>query len=708
MLPSRSSRPGLLRPTTALALSAVSFAVLAQTAPEVVITGSIAERAAAEAPYAINVVEREAFRSAGPMLNLSEALARVPGLVVNNRSNYAQDLQISSRGFGARAGFGVRGIRLYSDGIPASGPDGQGQVSHFDIAGAQRVEVLRGPFSVLYGNSSGGVISLISAPARRAEFEVEGDVGSFGLRQVRVGVASPFGEGFDFRAGLSTMEVEGFRPQSAAQRTLGNLRLGWNGPADSVTVLVNELDQPAQDPLGLSRALFDADPYQTTPQAIDFNTRKTTRQSQLGASWKHRFGDGALRESQVAVYSGLRSIQQYLAIAAGTQAPPRHGGGVIDFNRDYHGVEARLRWGWTSADLVVGATVDRQNDARRGFLNYTGTVASPQYGNLGTLRRDENNQATTRDLFAQGEWAPVASLVASAGVRSGKVRMTAEDNYLSNGNDSGRLEFSYTNPVLGLRWTAAPGLNLHASAARGYESPTLGDVAYRLDLSAGFNTGLKAQTSRHAEVGAKWRSGALQADLVVFESRVADEIVIASNSGGRSSFQNAGRTLRRGAELSTRWQLASAWQAALSATWLDATYLDAFKTCAGIPCTAPTLEVPAGNLLPGTQRQSGWAELAWNGAAWGQWGLEARGFGRTPVNDVNGDFAGGYGTAALRWSKAYSLGSSGRRIEMLVRVDNLFDRVYAGSLIVGDANGRFFEAGAPRNVLLALRLVGGL
>ena len=165
----------------------------AACAAEVVITGSIAERVVVDAPYAISVVEREALREAGPMLSLSEALVRVPGLVVNNRANYAQDLQISSRGFGARAGFGVRGVRLYADGIPATGPDGQGQVSHFDLAGAQRIEVLRGPYSVLYGNSSGGVIALVSAPAMRREAEGELDIGSFGLRQVRATVPHRWG-----------------------------------------------------------------------------------------------------------------------------------------------------------------------------------------------------------------------------------------------------------------------------------------------------------------------------------------------------------------------------------------------------------------------------------------------------------------------------------------------------------------------------------
>ena len=247
-------------------LATLSFPWLAATAAAqvvldpVVITGSVRAQSAAQAPYAISVIDQDTLRSGGPMVNLSESMARVPGLVVANRNNYAQDLQISSRGFGTRSGFGVRGIRLYTDGIPASMPDGQGQVGHFDLAGAQRVEVLRGPFSVLYGNSSGGVIALVSAEPQEVRAEGEVDIGSFGLRQYRAGVAGPLGQGFSLRAGASVLEVEGFRPHSAAHRQAGNLRLGWLGDADRVIVIANGLDQPADDPLGLDRKQFDADP----------------------------------------------------------------------------------------------------------------------------------------------------------------------------------------------------------------------------------------------------------------------------------------------------------------------------------------------------------------------------------------------------------------------------------------------------------------
>ncbi len=275
--------------TAASCLLAATVALaqpVAQTTEQVVITGSIAERNAAEAPYAITVIDAATLRNSGPLVNLSEAMARVPGLVVANRNNYAQDLQISSRGFGARAGFGVRGLRLYNDGIPATTPDGQGQVAHFDLASAERIEVLRGPFSVLYGNSSGGVIALFSAPVRAGRAEAGADVGSFGLRQLRAGAQAPLGHGLDLRVNLSKLQIDGFRPQSEAERELANVRLGWQGERDTVVFLGSDHRQEAQDPLGLTPADFTADPRQTFADALsaNYNTRKTIRQSQGGVT----------------------------------------------------------------------------------------------------------------------------------------------------------------------------------------------------------------------------------------------------------------------------------------------------------------------------------------------------------------------------------------------------------------------------------------
>lgn len=674
-----------------------------QTLDPVVVTGSGAEQRAFDTPYAVGVVDADALRSAGPMVNLSEALIRVPGLVVDLRNNYAQDLQISSRGFGARASFGVRGIRLLTDGIPAAGPDGQGQVSHFDLAGAERVEILRGPFSALYGNSSGGVIALVSSAPKERAFTLDADAGSAGLHQLRVGVAAPFEGGFSLRASASAFEFDGFRPHSAARRTFGNARLGWDGDTDRVVVVLNSIDQPAQDPLGLTRAQFDADPDQTTPQATQFDTRKTLAQTQAGAQWQHRFADaGPLQRSAIALYAGQRGVTQWQAIAPATQASPRHPGGVIDFDRSYGGIDARLFWRWDGVRLVTGMSADKQREDRRGFENFSGSGAAQVLGVTGTLRRDEDDRARSRDVYAQAEVDLPGAVTASAGLRRGRLAITSTDKYLSNGDDSGELRFDYTTPVAALRWQPAPEWSVYASAGRGYEAPTLGELAYRPDGNPGFNTDLRAQRSRQWELGAKWRAAALgiAVDAAVFQADTSDEIGVQTNAGGRSTYQNVGRTRRRGAELSASWRFAPGWRTQLAATVLDATYRDSFLACAGVPCSAPTVPVPAGNRIAGTLPTSGFAEIVWApGPA--EFALEARGQGQRPVNDVNSDFAAGYAMLALRALWRTDLGPG--RLELLGRVDNLANRRVAGSVIVNESNQRYFEPAAGTSLLISAR-----
>ena len=694
---SKSLLRSALSSACVLLLSPVSWA---QTS-DVVITGSARAQRVLDAPFAITAIDAAALRDAGPMVNLSEVMAQVPGVVVNNRNNYAQDLQISSRGFGARAPFGVRGLRLYADGIPATMPDGQGQVAHFDLAGAQRIEVLRGPFSVLYGNSSGGVIALFTAPVKAGLAEVGLDAGSFGLRQGRISVAAPLGQvaggALDLRASLSKMDLDGFRPQSAADRQLGNVRLGWQGGRDSVTVQLSDHDQSAQDALGLSAAQFAADPRQTTPQALQYDTRKTIAQTQGGVNWRHEFAsDGVLRESSVTLYQGTRAVTQWQSIPAAVQAGDRRPGGVVDFDRDYGGVEGKLSLMLGATDLAVGLSVETQQDDRRGFENF---LPGPPVvlGVTGRQRRDETNRATTTEGFVQAQVPVAERLTVTGGLRGGRVEMSTHDRYIVglNGDDSGELSYSFVNPVLGLRWTLSPGWVLHASAARGFESPTLGELAYRADGAGGFNVDLQPQKSRQIELGSKWRAGGLSVDAALFAVNTDNEIGVLSNIDGRSVFQSVGRTQRRGAELALGWAINSRLRLQAAAAWLDAEYLDAFG-----PNTA---RVQPGNQLPGTQRSSAWAQAAWQpGVVPGEFALEWRAVARTPANDVNTASAPGYALAHLRWSAQFKLGPTDA-LEVLARVDNLFDRVHAGSVIVNDGNQRFFEPGAPRNGLLSVR-----
>jgi iron complex outermembrane recepter protein len=683
--------------------SQVAHSQSAAAPPEtIVITGSGAEQKAFDTPYAVSVVDAQSLRSAGPMINLSEALGRVPGLVVNLRNNYAQDLQISSRGYGARASFGVRGIRLVSDGIPAAGPDGQGQVSHFDIAGADRIEVLRGPFSALYGASSGGVIALVSRAPTRDEFTVDGDAGSAGLRQIRLGVAVVDGP-WSLRASAGRMELDGFRPQSEAQRTFGNARVGWDTDSDRVVLVLNSINQPANDPLGLTRAQFDADPQQTTSQAAQFNTRKTTWQDQGGVQWSHRFADaGILQRSAVALYSGRRGVTQWQSITVAAQTPASSPGGVIDFDRAYGGLDARLYWRGDAWRVVTGLAIDSQREDRRGFENFTGTGATQALGVTGRQRRDEDNRTQSKDIFAQADVDIASTLNASAGLRKGKLTVKANDKFLSNGDDSGALSFAYTLPVVALRWQPLPSLSIYASAGKGYESPTLGELAYRPSGGSGLNTALKAQNSTQAELGLKWRDAdsGFSVETALFRANTKDEIGVQTNAGGRSTFQNVGSTKRQGVELSAAWRVDAQWRAQLSLTVLNATYEDNFLTCAGVPCPAPTVAVPAGNRIAGTLPKTAFAEVVWTPGPF-ELALETRGQGRQPVNDVNSDFASGFGLLALRALWRADLGPG--KLEALLRVDNLADRKVAGSVVVGETNGRFFEPAAGRNATLSLR-----
>ncbi len=407
---------------TPLALAMVALATTASaqqsgnlTLNPVTVTGSRAEAASFEQPFSIDVVDGRAIQEGQLGVNASEALVAVPGLVIQNRQNYAQDLQISSRGFGARSAFGVRGVKLIADGIPASTPDGQGQVATFNLDMAERIEVLRGPFSSIYGNSSGGVIQLFtrdgSGPTKLGGRLVGG---SYGTTKIELGAEGALGSG-GYLVDVSRFDTDGYRDHSSATRDQGFAKITLRPDADSkLSLVANGLKQDdTEDPLGLTWATYQADPTAVESSALTFNTRKDIEHLQGGMNYERRIGSGQL---QFSAYAGTRSVMQVLAIPAFVQARATHSGGVIDFDRSFHGLAARwiqdMDLGDSKLTLTAGADYDRSEDDRQGYENFIGDVVGVQ----GALRRDETDTVTSLDPYVQLAWKR-GPLTVQAGLR---------------------------------------------------------------------------------------------------------------------------------------------------------------------------------------------------------------------------------------------------------------------------------------------------
>jgi iron complex outermembrane receptor protein len=407
------------------------------------------------------------------------------------------------------------------------------------------------------------------------------------------------------------------------------------------------------------------------------------------------------------VYGGQRDTDQFQAIPTAPQASPLHPGGVIGLERRYAGTD--LRWTTQTSlaqaplEVVAGLSYDLMREHRRGWQNFSGEAI----GVRGELRRDEDNRVSNLDPYLQAVWkfAPRWSL--TAGVRRSTVRFSSTDRYVAgvNGDDSGEVRHGATLPVAGLIYAWSPQLHVHAALGRGFETPTFNELAYRPGGTAGLNFALKPSRSDNLELGIKGRSSAgsrLRSEwsAALFQTSTRDEIVTQTNSGGRSTFQNAGATRRRGLELAWSAALAPAWQFQLSQSWLDARYRDPFATCSATPCTAPTQFIPAGNRIPGTAQSASAAEIAWQPARGWRAGGELRRSSRVYVNDTNSEAAPSFTTLALHAGYVFDL--RGWALSAHVRVDNALDRRYAGSVIVNEGNGRFFEAAPGRSYVLKL------
>ncbi len=672
------------------------------TLREVTVSSGQIEQKRFDAPAAISVVDGEAIRASGAQVNVTDVLATLPGIVALNRNNYAQDGQISIRGFGARAAFGMQGIRLYVDGVPATTPDGQSQPAIISLPSIDRIEVLRGPLAQLYGNSSGGVIQAFTRQAGSTpQAEAQVYAGSYGLHREDVQLSGRTTNGkVGIVADLSNFGIDGWRANSSAHRKQFNSVVTVDANEGSrLRLVVNAFDSPnAADPVGLTAAQLAQNRQQAGLNTVLDGTRKAVRNTQLGLVLEQRFA--ADLRLQARVYYGTRDNLQYQA-SASTTAPANANATWVGLGRAFQGIGLQLSGKQHSAavpfDWTVGYDANKSTENRKGGATTLGNQ-------VGALTRDEVNTSRNGDWFAQTNWYLNERWTVVAGLRSSIVTLSNKDSYLTDGDGSGSVRYQATTPVLGVTWNAAEHVNLFANWGRGFETPTLSNLSYSsagITLVNQFNTAVLPSTSQHFETGVKWiPSKSTQLEATLFRITTSNEIIATISNAGRTAFANAPRTQREGVELAWQHALSPHWQTRWSATAVSAKYATGF--------TSGGTAIAAGNGLPAIPARQVFGSMNWSehaGAATGPLrGLHASldwlARGQLWANDANTAAAAGQGTLNLKIRQGFVAGPA--QVSLSLGLNNLTNKQYVGSVIVNQSAGQYYEPGLPRNWLLGL------
>ncbi len=643
---------------------------------EIVVQATRMSRPLDSVPAAVSVVSQAEIQLGRQQLGLDEALNRVPGVFMQNRYNFAQDLRVSIRGFGARSAFGIRGVKILVDGIPETLPDGQGQVDSIDLGAARQIEVLRGPSSSYYGNASGGVISVMSERGTETPFaNLRVTAGEYGAQKFQAKTGGQT-DRVNYFVSLADSEFDGYREHSETENTQLSGRLEFDlGDRGTLLTVANYTDQPvSNDPGGINLAQAQADPRSARDRNLSFNGGEALEQTRIGFVYSLPTGEGS--ELQVRNYYVSRDFNNRL---------PFFGGGSVDLQRFFAGGGISYTHqgilGGRPNRVVVGLDHDDQDDHRRRFNNDMGV--------LGALTLDQDERVTSTGLFVQDELSIADNVQLSFGVRFDQVEFDVGDRFPSNGNDSGVRELDDVSPMVGLLANLSPEVTVYGTYSTSFETPTTTEFA-NPSGAGGFNPLLEPQAATNLEIGLRGGAGTrTRYELAFFDIDVEDELIPYEIPGspGRDFFANAGRSNRTGLEAALSSRPTDRIGITLSYTYADFTFAE-FLDDNGNDYS--------GNRIPGTVEQLVFAELSYRHPAGWFGALDALHVGDQFANNANTVADDAYTLANLRLG--FDANRGGATFSPFVGVNNLFDQSYNSNIRLNAFGRRYYEPGPGRNV----------
>jgi iron complex outermembrane receptor protein len=673
----------------AFGLATINLPLIALAQPSeldtIQVDGTRMERSLLDTPAAVSVVEANTAQQGQQNIQLDETLARVPGLYLQNRYNFAQNQRLSIRGFGARAPFGVRGLRIRVDGFPETLPDGQSQVDNIDLDSIYQATVLRGPASVLYGNATGGVIDIESLSGRniRGNGELSLSSGADGFRKAHLKSGGQKGNAH-YYLGLSGLNYDGYRDQSAVEKYQLNSRVGWElDNHQEIDLFLTALDTPyAEDPSGLTRLQAHTDRKQSTLLADRLDAGQEVDQQRLGFRYRN-----------TSLAGGLLQARAFISQRDFTQQLPFPGSSLIDYQRTFYGVGLEYHHDLDLFGLqhryLIGVDVDRQQDDRgRQNVSFNGAITG--------LSANEDQTATSSGVFIQTDTFLTDSITLSLGARADRIQFKIKDDFLTDGNDSGKQQFNEGSFSAGVAWHAIPAHTLYASISSAFETPTFTELANPSGVG-GFNPNLDPQNALNKEVGMRGTiSDGLLYDMTLFSVSVKDEIT-PYELGGRTFYENAARTRREGMELSLEHFTTDTLTTTVAWTWAQYRFERFVDQQQGMDVSD--------NHMPGLPQHIVFAEAAWRPSI----GIfvigDVRFASSVYAENTNETRIGSHAVANARIGKRWDFNR--QHLELHTGINNLFDREYYSNIRINANSDRpnpddrgYFEP-APGRTLYA-------
>ncbi len=643
--------------------------------PDTVVQGL----AAPAGPSSISVIGKKAIQDGRLQLTLAESLETEPGIFILNPYNFAQDTRIAVRGFGARSDFGIRGIRLYVDGIPATTPDGQGEVDGIDLSSTGRITVLRGPSSALYGSAAGGAILIeTEKPPLQPTTEVRVLGGSYGLFQLQGKAGTSWAKGGAV-GGISHLQYDGYRENARTQGTRFNAKVTTEAlKSADLTLVANLIDLPQQDdPGGLTLSEAREDPRQARERNLLFDAGEEVRQQRIGLLWE-----------QNAVVDRNFVVRSYYTHRDFANRLPFLDGGQVSFERHFAGGGLLYSAKGERLNFQAGADLDFQRDHRYNYDNL--------FGKRGPVTLDQIEEVGSFGTFGRIEWPIGRDWSLEAALRFDTVGFDVEDRFLADGDDSGARTFTEWSPFVGTSWTPVEGQTLFANLSRSFETPTTTELDN--PDGGGFNENLDPQTAVGIEAGARGVVRALDRSLgyraSVFHQWIDDALVPFElpRFPEREFYRNAASSRFTGLELSADIELAKGLTLLGAYTWSHFRYDDFVVNG----------DDYSGNTVPGIPEHFGTASLAYEATNGFEATWTTRFVGKLEADDANTTTVDGSTVTDLR--AGWTLDWSGWTIYPFAGIQNLFNESYFANIRINAFGGRYYEPAPERAWFAGLRV----